>query len=150
MRSLPVLALALSAFVLSGCVGASTGTHDTGASASVGGLWGGACPTSVDQAVARTASVLLPEDVDSDRPQVSIQVLEGQMLVASAVWRADLGEARVLFDGPGGQQSESGSTWSSTTTHAPAGEYTLGLAGAPLAQGVSYTLSLVATGCPQA
>lgn len=139
MRALLALALTLSAFALSGCVAEAT----DGAFSSRGRD----CTSATDQAVARTVDVLLPADVPSERPHVSVHARAGQTVTAAAVWRADVGEAKVGFDGPSQHEAQVGTTWSSTTSSAPEGEYTLSLAGAPLAMGLSYTLVLVATGC---
>lgn len=139
MRSLLALLLAMSALALSGCVA------DAGDAA-----WARDCSTQTGDAFARTADVLLPKEAQSERPRVSVEAREGQTLVANAVWRSTVGQAQVVFDGPSQHLVQVGSTFSSVTNSVPAGTYTLSLEGAPVAQGVSYTLHLVATGCTPA
>jgi hypothetical protein len=139
MRPVMALLLAASALALSGCVA------DAG-----GQAWGRDCSTQTGQAVARTADVLLPKEAPSERPTVRVEAREGQTLVANAVWRSTAGQAQAVFDGPSQHLVQVGSTFSSVTSSVPAGAYTLSLEGSPLAQGVSYTLQLVATGCTPA
>ena len=140
MRAVLALALTLSALALSGCVADAT----DGASSSRD------CSAATDEAVARTADVLLPADVPSERPHVSVHARAGQTVTAAAVWRADAGEAKADFNGPSQHEVQAGTTWSATTPNAPEGDYALSLAGAPFAMGLSYTLVLVANGCTPA
>jgi hypothetical protein len=57
-----------------------------------------------------------------------------------------VGELEVLFDGPAGNAIVTDNSWTSSG-EVPAGDYSLELAGSPMAYDVTYTLYLVASGC---
>lgn len=103
--------------------------------------------------MAASADLVFPADVPDEvkdpfgpTPRISVHAREGQLLHASAAWAPASGEVDVRFDGPGANEVETDLTWSSHG-EVSEGDYTLELAGAPMAFEVTYTLTLVASGC---
>lgn len=142
MRWLPAVALLLVASA--GCIGPSSGNvfHI-----------GEDCSSSRQIVTSASADVLLPatmpaEARDSFGPRASVTVTarEGQTVHAIATWVTVAGEVEVLFDGPTGTAIQTDNTWQSSGMVA-AGDYTLELAGDPMAFDVTYTLYIVASGC---
>lgn len=139
MRALPVLALAL-ATAASGCLAGADASFAAGRD----------CSSETDSDVGGFTDILAPAEVPASRPQVEVEVRQGQTLVAIAVWDAGAGQAQAVFDGPTQHLVQTERTWTSTTQDAAAGTYTLSLEGAPLATLVSYSLMLTAAGCTPA
>lgn len=138
LPTIPLSVLALAA--LSGCFSALDGEFN------------GSCPPTIQQAVDST-SLVYPAETTGDplpaeNPSLTIHALAGQKLTAQAVWQVSGGSIDVSFDGPTGNVSNVQGAWSSMTTVATEGDYTLTLAGAPFAYGVSYVMTLIAVGCP--
>ena len=142
MRALAVAAC-LATFLLPGCI------SDLGGPLSDSRQYD--CTPNVASDVATELTTIYPAAATMGpspvaNPRVTVPVREGQTLVASVTWQG-MGEVEVAYDGPEGEvQSAVANTWSMVVQDAPAGNVTLGLDGAPLAQ-VTYTLSLVTSGC---
>jgi hypothetical protein len=109
------------------------------------------CSPNVASDVATEPTTLYPAALvagpsPARNPSVTLEVREGQTLSASATWRGP-GNVEVAYDGPTGDiDSSVANTWSVVVLHAPAGNVTVRLDGAPFAS-VAYTLSLTAVGC---
>jgi hypothetical protein len=111
------------------------------------------CSSSRQVVASASAEVLLPATMPDEAREpfgplarVSVTAREGQTLQAVVGWVPSAGAVEVLFDGPRGNAAETDNGWMSTGV-VEAGTYTLELAGAPMAFGVAYSLSLAAVGC---
>jgi len=99
-----------------------------------------------------TAMALLPADVPDDaraepRARLTVHARAGQTLQGQVVWSVTQGQATVLFDGPASTAVQTDHAWTAWNVTVPEGDYTLELAGKPMAAGVTYSMFLMATGC---
>ena len=114
------------------------------------------CSSSQQAVTSADTDVLLPSSVPDDvresfgpLARITVHAREGQTLQAVATWVEVAGDVEVLFDGPGRNVVESDNGWVSTGVVGE-GDYTLELAGSPMAYDVTYTLYLAAIGCTPA
>lgn len=141
MRPLALLAMLLP--MAAGCLGDASFGEATD------------CSSASDHAVAVQRSLLLPRGpadapYEEDGDRVAVHARAGQDITALATWSVAGGQAEAAFDGPAGHQVATERTWTVTAQDVPEGDYSIGLAGAPFAFEVVYTLQIVASGCTPA
>ncbi|MFA5943132.1 MAG: hypothetical protein WC876_01560 [Candidatus Thermoplasmatota archaeon] len=137
--------LALLAIAVSGCIDSSGGVFQVGLD----------CSSNQAVVVAAQADLLMSASVPDEVREpfgpiarITVPARAGQTLTAVATWAAAGGDINARYDGPTASEVETGQTWSSTGGRVQTtGNYTLELEGAPIAAQVTYTLSLIASGC---
>lgn len=140
----PVL-LACAALLLPGCLGEVDLGDGLGRDLD--------CSVDTDTIAGQQSELLVPPETPSQvpdqNPTVAVTARQGQTVTAQAVFQVTAGASQVVYVGPPGQVTTqaAGITWSSIATDVPAGNVTLTLAGDPFAFGVTYTLTLTASGC---